>query len=545
MNRYKSKKTWLTLITLVAFSFSCKKVLDVAPYTVFSDLTAFDTPARIESAINGVYDAAQSGFYASGQVRGYPFGAASIEQGDLRGEDLNNDQAFYQITYESSQNSTSANQRYMFENLYGLINKANVAIAGVTAAVGKGVITQQIGNQYIGEARFLRALAHHELVIHFARPYADGNGSMKGIVYRDEPISSGAAADAATSKPRETVAANYTKMLADLDFAETNLAPGALEIPAIPSKITIPKTYRATSAAAVAVKMRLKLHMRDWAGVITEGAKLVPAAAPYVSPIGGWRLMPNPGDPFVLPGTTEENIFSIRNDATDNPNTNGSLARMLTSPATSGRGLVKISPIIYNHPAWLCDDKRRSLLTLYSVASSPATASYFTTKYKDAVNQSDPAPLIRYAEVILTLAEAEARNAGGVSQRAVDLLNAVRNRALANPATQAFTTASFSNKNNLIQAILDERRIEFLAEGKRWGDIHRLAPDPDFLPNGIPAKIGTGAIRVSQYECGSGSSAYATALTLGAIPYADFRFIWPIPLSETQNNPNYEQNPGY
>jgi hypothetical protein len=72
MNRYRSKHTWLTLFTLVLLSLSCKKVLDVAPYTVFSDLTAFDTPARIEAAMNGVYDAAQSGFYASGQVRGYP-----------------------------------------------------------------------------------------------------------------------------------------------------------------------------------------------------------------------------------------------------------------------------------------------------------------------------------------------------------------------------------------------------------------------------------------------------------------------------------------
>jgi hypothetical protein len=407
------------------------------------------------------------------------------------------------------------------------------------------VISQELGNQYIGEARFLRALAHHELVINFARPFSDGNGSMTGIVYRDEPIASGAAADAATSKPRETVAANYTKMLADLDFAEANLAPGALTIPSIPTNIVILKTFRASKGAAIALKMRLKLHMKDWQGVITEGAKLVSASAPYVSPIGGWKLMPNPGDPFVLPAETDENIFSIRNAAADNPNTNGSLARMLTSPATSGRGLVKVSPIIYNHPAWLCDDKRRGLLTLYSVATSPATGSYFTTKYKDAVNQSDPAPIIRYAEVILTLAEAEARNAGGVSTRAVELLNAVRNRALADPATQAYTVASFATKNSLIQAILDERRIEFLAEGKRWGDIHRLAPDPDFLPNGIPAKIGSGAIRVAQYECGSGSSPYASALTIGAIPYSDFRFIWPIPLSETQNNPNYAQNPGY
>jgi hypothetical protein len=255
--------------------------------------------------------------------------------------------------------------------------------------------------------------------------------------------------------------------------------------------------------------------------------------------------MPNPGDPFVLPGNTDENVFSIKNDVNDNPGSNGSLARMLTSPATSGRGLVKVSPILYNLPEWRCDDKRRNLLTLYTPAAAPATASYFTTKYKDAVNQTDPAPIIRYAEVILTLAEAEARIGAGVSSRAVSLLNAVRNRALADPSTQQYTTASFAGKNDVIKAILNERRIEFLAEGKRWGDIHRLATDPVLGTGGIPAKIGTGAVRLSQYVCGGGSAPYASALTIGAIPYNDFRFVWPIPLSETQTNPNYEQNPNY
>ena len=76
---------------------SCKKTLEVLPYTSFSDATAFTSPARVEAAMNGVYDAAQSGFYAGGAVRGYPFGAAAIEQGDMRGEDMLNDALFYQI----------------------------------------------------------------------------------------------------------------------------------------------------------------------------------------------------------------------------------------------------------------------------------------------------------------------------------------------------------------------------------------------------------------------------------------------------------------
>ncbi|MFX4439394.1 RagB/SusD family nutrient uptake outer membrane protein, partial [Acinetobacter baumannii] len=82
-------------------------------------------------------------------------------------------------------------------------------------------------------------------------------------------------------------------------------------------------------------------------------------------------------------------------------------------------------------------------------------------------------PIIRFAEVLLMQAEAEARLSSMVSQRAIDLLNMVRNRASANPTATQFTLASFNTVTDLVAAILVERRIEFLAEGKRWADIHR------------------------------------------------------------------------
>ena len=118
-------------LTFAIMGTACKKTLQVLPYGSFTDATAYTSPSRVEAAINGVYDAAQSGFYAGGAVRGYPFGAANIEQGEMRGEDMINDQLFYQVTYEATYNPTTANQEFMFNTLYNLINKANLAIEGV------------------------------------------------------------------------------------------------------------------------------------------------------------------------------------------------------------------------------------------------------------------------------------------------------------------------------------------------------------------------------------------------------------------------------
>lgn len=511
---------------------SCKKALDKQPYNNFSDELAFSSPTKVLQSLYGVYDAAQSGFYAGGAVRGYPFGAANIEQGDMRGEDMLNQAAFYQITYEATYTSSSPNCDYMFETLYSLVNKANLVIDGVKGAAAKGVIDATTANEYEAECRFLRALAHHELVLNFSRPYVDGNGSKMGIIYRDFGVNSDGTVDKGLAIKRSTVKVSdtYAKILSDLDFAEANLntAPDVA-------------TYRASKAAAIALKMRVKLHMGDWDGVITEGNKIVSGTTSFSSPINNYKLTSTPDGPFTS-NTSSENIFSIKNDATDNAGVNGGLAQMYGDPALGGRGLVRVSPIIWSDPDWKCDDSRRTLL--YRTAGTTVNAVY-TTKYKDFTGLSDGAPQIRYAEVLLTLAEAYARKAGAVvSPNALALLNAVRNRAVTNP-TEQFTLASFLTGTDLVKAILKERRIEFLAEGKRWGDISRLALDANFAPvtgGGIPAKVGSGAATASMFNC-AGVSSIAKSIT--AIPYSDNRFIWPIPIVETQQNPNYDQNPLY
>lgn len=526
-------KKILLVVGLGVFLAGCESVLDTSPYNSVTDASAFSTADRCLLTLNGVYDAAQGSYYTSNTTenRGYPFGSANIQQGDARGEDVVNVQAFYQITYQGTYNSNSANCVAHWKGIYALINKANVAIAGFRQASQTGILTADVATQYEAESRFLRALSHHEALIHWSRPYLDGNGTQVGVPYREEPITSSTAVTNILNTPRMRVDSVYSKILADLDFAEANL----------PAKIF---TYRATKAAAIALKMRIKTHKGDWAGVVAEGNKLVPATvnplAPtsVVSPIGAWALTASPDGPFANNNSTES-IFSVKNDAVDAPSTNAGLSRMYGAANLNGRGLLSLSPVIYNDAEWLCTDKRRTLLTVAGT-NSAGTQSIFSTKYRDYNTWGDYAPQIRYAEVLLTLAEGEARVATGVSTRALDLLNTVRNRSLAAPETEGYSAAKFANKVALVKAILKERRIEFIAEGKRWNDISRLVMDADYSTGGIPAKAVNGTAGLTNFVC-------ATAYTPGqpAIPYADFRFIWAIPETEVTQNPVIKQNPNY
>lgn len=523
----KSKLKLALLAPAVCFSLmltSCEKdVLELDPYDRLTEASAFTTPERVELAVAGVYDAAQSGFFAGGAVRGYPFGAAHVQQGDNRGEDMLNLEAFYAITYGSTYNAATANNRYHFETLYAVINKANIVIEGVGKAVSDGLITPEVGNAYIGEVRLLRALSNHELLVHYARPYNHtADASHPGVPIRTIPVNTPARVEEARQQGRNTVREGYDAILADLDYAETNLP----EARAAGAKIS-----RATKGAAIALKSRVKLHMRDWQGVISEGNKLITGTTTFTSPIGGYALTASPDAPWASNSGNSESIFSFMNTANDNGSVNGSLGQMYNA-LPGARALVAISPIIWNAEFWPANDARRAITTT-------TTRAIFTRKYRDAATQSDWSPIMRYAEVLLNVAEAEAR-LNPLSTRALALLNAVRGRS----TDQLYSLTTLLNQDALIQAIVNERRIEFVAEGLRWKDIHRLAKEGKYGPAGIPAKVASAPVLIPLYNAGSGTM---PATTIPFIPYEDFRFIWPIPVSEISSNPVLaaQQNPGY
>jgi hypothetical protein len=77
-------------------------------------------------------------------------------------------------------------------------------------------------------------------------------------------------------------------------------------------------------------------------------------------------------------------------------------------------------------------------------------------------------PIYRWADIITLHSEALAQTVG-VTEEAIVGLNAVRVRA----GLPAKTVADFADKDELIDAILKERQVEFYAEAKRWYDLVR------------------------------------------------------------------------
>lgn len=149
--------------------------------------------------------------------------------------------------------------------------------------------------------------------------------------------------------------------------------------------------------------------------------------------------------------------------AGDNPGTQNQLGYYWSRTTGNGEFSLNPSGIIAN-AGWTATDARRSF---NANAGTPAKP-YLNTKFNAPSPYTDWAPVMRYSEVLLSLAEALARTNAGVNPRALALLNAVRGRSDATTILAPLTQA------DLIAAILLERRIEFLGEGLRNFDQMRL-----------------------------------------------------------------------
>jgi hypothetical protein len=361
----------------------------------------------------------------------------------------------------------------MWSAAYSTINVCNLFIDGM-AAKGTSVVGTTLSNNYVGEAKLVRALCYYILLQHYARPYADGNGNKPGLPLRLTGIKASGFSDLA----RSTVAEVYTQILADLNFAESNL-------PLTYSSASL-NTTRAHRNTAIALKTRVYLSMQQYANVITEANKIVSTSAPFTAATGVTHaLLANIVNVFRSPYTATESIFSMPMSTTagDNPGTQNQLGYYYSrTPTGNGNGEFSLNPSgIIANAGWTAADARRTFNA--TVSAKP----YLNTKYASASPFTDFVPVIRYAEVMLNLAEALARTNAGVDARALALLNAVRQRS--DPAT----TLAPATQQALIDAILLERRIEFLGEGLRNGDLMRLLqtiPAKGSAPSKAPGEQG-------------------------------------------------------
>ena len=450
----KKQLLYISIFGMTALGYtSCNRdLLTPIPQTSVSDASAFSTANRVSTQLLSLYEALKVGNF---------YGGRFVIYGDIKGEEFINETSNL-VTGSDVWSLNATNSATAVSNLwqyaYQTINKCNVFLDGM-AAGGSTVVGAETAAKYIAEAKLVRALSYYSLLQFYAKPYADGNGGSLGVPLRLKGIKGAGESNLA----RSTVAEVYTQILADLNDAES----------ALPSTYATASdnTTRAHKNTAIALKTRVYLSMQNYASVVTEANKLVPATAPFKAATGVANTLQADIATVFTAYTTTESIFSMPMTGTagDNPGTQNQIAYYFSPTAANGgvgNQEYSLNPKgIIADSSWKSTDKRRAFV------KATSNGKNWLTKYKAPSPYTDYVPVIRYAEVLLNLAEAKVRTTNAVDAQAIALLNAVRGRS---DAATTFTAANFATPAALIAAILQERRIEFLGEGLRNNDLMRL-----------------------------------------------------------------------
>ncbi|MGN0002106.1 MAG: RagB/SusD family nutrient uptake outer membrane protein [Sphingobacterium composti] len=473
INKYILRKSVLLMLPLALSLGACDKdFLNLPPELSLPEENSYDTKSRIEAQVRGLYGSLKDGTFYAGRYQIY---------NDIRGEDFLNRTGNGVTGYSTYQFTNDASDSYITNfwiQGYLTINRVNKFIADFETAPA-GVVTDAEKAAFLGEAKFVRALAYYSLVQLFAKPYALNNGESRGIPLRLNPETSTANNDLAPSPVKDI----YTQILKDLNEAE-----GALPVTISSADV---RTTRAHKNTAIALKTRIYLAMGNYSQVITEANKIVSATAPFKATSGVAHQLDESIANVFSSYNTLENVFSWPYASTNAPGTQNQLGYYYNV----GNIEYYLNPNgIFGNTAWPASDARKSeFVTLYPGSSWNILTKWGGTPYLDWV------PVIRYSEVLLNLAEAEAEV--GSQTRSLALLSAVRHRA-----DSDYVFPTFANKQSLIDAILLERRIELLGEGFRAADAQRR-----LLP--LPA-VGAGT----------------------PIPVTDDRYTFPIPTNERLTN---------
>ncbi|MEJ7739360.1 MAG: RagB/SusD family nutrient uptake outer membrane protein [Chitinophagaceae bacterium] len=470
-------------ISAILVMFSCSKdFIELTPISTVSTDALYKTDKDFKDAEIGIYNVLQTQYQNMWLF------------GDMRGDDSWDE--LVKGTAATMDNFTINNDdpviKSTWQNYYNVINRANTLLTRIEDAETTIGPNKEI---YMGEARFLRALAYFDLV----RIYGD-IPIVTTLLSIDESYKSG----------RQKVDKVYDEVIIkDLLDAENKL----------PAKYAGADVGRATKGAAKALLGKVYLTRHDF---VKAEAKLQELTTM------GYALLPNYNDLFDYTkdehhseyifdieyeqGITEGNCFTT-NFSPKNPdiasfygvtggqNGNNNPPKSLFALFPAG-DLRKDITAADGHT-----DKNGVFHPLIPTSNDVQT---FTKKYMVRLLASCDSranwKVIRYADVLLMYAEA--LNENGKTSEALNYLNTVHKRA--GLAAYANLSQAETREN-----IILERRLELSFEGHRWFDLLRTK----------------------------------RALSVMA-PFGmkDYMTVYPLPLSEIQliNDPAIlPQNPGY
>lgn len=489
----------LSLVLLVG----CNDAIDINQPGRLPAEAAFETVEDLQSGLFGVYD----NFDATPEIAWNSIFTDELSIGfDNGGQGL--------ADYSFVLNAGSVAPANFWTRNYAAINSANRLIeAGGLITPGTDEVDTY--NDIIGQAHFLRAYAHFELLSYFTTDYADD--SALGVIAIDFVPTID------QQLLRNTNAEVYALIISDLDTAASLLGSDTSD------------PFFVNQDVVTALRARIAAYRRDYTQAATLSQSLIDAyplanraeyEAMFLDTDNGeviWKLARGLNDNYDGQGTT------------GSPAAGGwAGARFAFVDATlagspyfeMGRSLFNLldpSDIRYDvnvAPSSLIDPD-------YVTNNDPATDILVIQKYPGSDGQPlmNDLKIFRASEMLLIRAEAyaDAGTINGASNSTAALIKQLRDARFG--AETALP--NYQSQQAAFESILNERRIELCFEGHRYKDLKRLGE-----------RAGQGVLK-DDIDCAFNGAC--------ALPATDYRFTFPLPIVEFNANPGLreQQNPGY
>jgi tetratricopeptide (TPR) repeat protein len=477
------KNLIIAALLIMAVHQSCTdKFLEVTPLNDITEASYWKTERDFEAGVNAAYFALQW------DGASFPWYAlANMPTGDLKPNENDNHFNLERLNFLSTNSEFQSSWRAC----YTIINRANLVLGRIENAN----IDPDLKARLTGEAQFLRGFAYFML--------ARGWGGVPLILTEQTAVSP-------KDVPRAPVAEVWAQVVKDLSEAAA----------ALPLKYDENNVGRASKGAGLGYLAYSYMYLKDWpkAASITE----------QLLALGVYDLEPNYKEVFALENeNNEESVFEVQYRDSQlgwGASRNGHYLSQHLAPRGIGEkyapygGWGNQLPTQQVVNAFEPGDERRQAQILvpgetyvgFTMEQKWTTTGFAYTKWWIGPSKNDHnaqnLPQLRFAEVLLNYAEI--LNELGRTPEAYTHLNRVRTRA-GLPAKEP------GSKEQAMNDIMQERRVETLAEYNMWYHLTRTGRAGDFV-----------------------KKEYGRTL-------APHMYLFPIPQSELDANKALVQNEGY
>jgi hypothetical protein len=481
----------LTVVILGIALQSCAGFLDQKPTDSTLSIEAITTPADAQVALNGAFRAMSNFSYYGRQFLLY----ADFKGGDMTPPSLGlgNDALFTFI-----HNFNMSNFGEYWSSMYYVILQSNNLLAALEEDVVKieSENDQQAIDNIKGQALFVRALAHFDLVRIYGYPYLKDNGASPGVAVVTEVL------NAKEQLARNSVAEVYAQVIQDLTQAAALLNKSKIELGA--------NYYAAKSLLA-----RVYLYKGDWDNAYSNATEVINSGVYQLyTPenwLDSWGADYGSESIFELPVRVGENDLALSspthmlrpsyvNNGSSSMVASKIFEQLLNEDPEDVRWRIMGNETINDGHAWLVKGRLG-----------------WIRKYEKNDQTANNLKIIRLSEVYLIAAEAALKKSAADKDAAANYLNSIRKRSPSLPLAEAGDV-------QLEDLILKERRKEFICEGHTYFDYMRLGRTVHYDQTLFP--IGPEGRKLS-------------------IDWHYYKCVMPIPMYELLANPNVVQNQGY